>query len=380
MHSRNSPTFGPMFPRFLAVCILVSLHISVLAQEKFTIVKDLAREWMTYRDGAYEALEKIPFTGLNTVYSPIDIQAFTGHFLRVQSHRTYFLFINGKVVGEYQGEVLLSIDSLAGRASARPARIAIHQEKINGRDLRCEIVMKGASGRRPDDAIERPYSHFRDFVVISGLVIIMVFVAIVRISPKLASDYFSLSRLISSREADDSQASARLTSGSNVRFYIFCSLMIGYYLMIIFYNLPHQYTLPIRFHASTFWTMCWEWLKLSSVVFSFFLLKLVVIFLLTRLFDMRGMARYHFFNWVRLLLVVFGVFTVLIFMYFILRGDHPDFFVGFLSMVIIALIAWIVMAVFKFTGRTGHSMFHLFSYLCATEIIPLLITVKILFQ
>jgi hypothetical protein len=101
---------------------------------------------------------------------------------------------------------------------------------------------------------------------------------------------------------------------------------------------------------------------------------------MTRLFDMRGMARYHFFNWVRLLLVMFGAATAIIFMYFISRGDHPYLFVVFLSVVAGTLLVWIVMAFFKLSGRSGHSMFHLFSYLCATEIIPLLITVKVLFQ
>ena len=95
---------------------------------------------------------------------------------------------------------------------------------------------------------------------------------------------------------------------------------------------------------------------------------------------MRGMARFHFFNWIRLLLVVFGTATIILFMYFISRGDSSDFFVILLFLVIAALIAWIVVAFFKLSGRSEHSMFHLFSYICATEIIPLLITVKVLFQ
>lgn len=126
--------------------------------------------------------------------------------------------------------------------------------------------------------------------------------------------------------------------------------------------------------------MWWQWLKLSAIIFFMFLFKIVIIYSLTRLFGMRGMARFHFFNWIRLLLVVFGAATIILFIYFISRGDSADFFVIFLSLVVIALIGWIVVAFFKLSGRSGHSLFHLFSYLCATEIIPLLITVKVLFQ
>src|SRR5690606_18279278 len=101
--------------------------------------------------------------------------------------------------------------------------------------------------------------------------------------------------------------------------------------------------------------------------------KALIIFSLTRLFDMRGMTRFHFFNWIRLLLVAIGAATVVLFMYYISHGDDPGYYVVFLSVVIAVLVAWIVVAFFKLSGRTGHSIFHLFSYLCATEIIPLII-------
>jgi hypothetical protein len=155
---------------------------------------------------------------------------------------------------------------------------------------------------------------------------------------------------------------------------------MGFYLIIIMHNLPAEYALPLRFQATGFWMILWQWFKLSTIIFYVFLLKIMIIFLLTRLFAMRGMARFHFFNWVRLLLIVFGAAAILLFMYFISRGESPGFFVVFLSFIIITLVVWIVLAFFKLSGRSEHSMFHLFSYICATEIIPLLITVKVLFQ
>ena len=66
--------------------------------------------------------------------------------------------------------------------------------------------------------------------------------------------------------------------------------------------------------------------------------------------------------------------------YFIARGESESLYVMFLSLVAITLSVWVVVAFFKLGGKSGHSMFHLFSYLCATEIIPVLITAKVLFQ
>lgn len=370
-----------MWPRILSLFFVIFFYSSVFSQEKFTTVKNLKEYWMTHRDNAYQVLEEIPFTGLHTIYFQLDRDAFRGNLLLLQSEKPYFLFINGKIIAEYQGQVMLNIDSLSKAIYGPSFWIGIHQRDINARDMRTEIISMRKPVKAPDEMnATRPYSYFRDFVVIAGLITTLMFLLVFRLHPKLAADYFSVVRIFSTREVDEGQTSIRLTSSSNIQFYVLCSLLIGLYLLIVFYNLPPQYALPARFRASGFWMIWWQWLKISAIVFLVLIMKIAIIFSLTRLFGLRGMARFHFFNWIRLLLVMFGTATILLFMYFISRGDRPDIFAFFLSLVVITLIAWIVVAFLKLSGRTGHSMFHLFSYLCATEIIPLLITVKVLFQ
>lgn len=370
-----------MFLRFLPLLFFAVLHTGLFAQEKYNVTENLRKQWMTYDEGSYRPLGEIPFAGLNTIYLELDPSVHGRDFLAVTSGRPYFVFVNGKVRGEYEGRKLFRIDSLLGTGFNRAGWVAIHQDPINARDLSTEILSARPTITR---AVEvnpvRPYSHFRDFVVLAGLLVIVLFLVALRLNPKLASDYFSVRSIFSSRDADDSQTSARLTGGSNVQFYVLCSFLIAFYLLIILNNLPRQYALPARFQASGFWEMWWQWLKLSGVVFAALVIKVFIIYSLTRLFGMRGMARFHFFNWIRLLLVVLGIATIVLFMYFIGRGDSPAYYVVFLSTLVAVLIAWIVVAFIKLGGRSGHSMFHLFSYLCATEIIPLLITVKVLYQ
>jgi len=353
---------------------------SLFAQEKFTVLKDIRSEWQSYEKGSYEPVLELPFSGLNTIYFQLDPREYNGAYLAVSSLKPYFLFVNGKVCGEFSGSSVFRIDSLL-MMEGRVSWIAIHQENIHERNLTTQIVSRQQTQPTAEAGTgPRPYSHFRDFVVIAGLLIILLFLSAFRLNPKLAGDYFAVTRIFTSREMEDSQASARLTGGSNIQFYVLCSLIIGYYLLIVVQYLPAQYVLPVRFHASGFWMQWWLWLQLSTFVFVALLAKVFIIFMLTRLFDMRGIARFHFFNWIRLLLVVVGAATIILFMYYISHGDNPGSYVVFLCVIVAVLIAWIVVAFFKLSGRTGHSMFHLFSYLCATEIIPLLITVKVLFQ
>ncbi|MEX2233732.1 MAG: hypothetical protein WD824_16320, partial [Cyclobacteriaceae bacterium] len=183
-----------MFARLLSLTLLIFLYSGLFAQEKFTIVKDLRAEWMTFQDGAYKPLGELPFTGLNTIYFGLEPHAFAGNFLRIESDKPYFLFVNGRVTGEYEGEVLLNIDSLSQKVNASSFWIALHQNKINERDLNSEVILMQAPLRREAENASRPYSHFRDFVVVSGLVIILLFLLALRLNPKLAADYFSISR------------------------------------------------------------------------------------------------------------------------------------------------------------------------------------------
>lgn len=370
-----------MVLRLLPAVALVFVVTSLFGQERFTAKRNLRAEWLSFEEGTYKPVGDKPVTRLNTIYFQLDPQSDAGDYLSVKSSKPYFIFVNGKVSGEFVGWSKFRIDSMLQR-ERRASWVAIHQDGVNERDLVTEVISRRRPALEQEDLtkIPRPYSHFRDFVVLAGLLIILLFLLAFRANPKLASDYFAAARIFTSREMDESQASVRLTGGSNVQFYVLCSLLIGYYLLIILQHLPAEYAVPVRFQVSGFWTMWWQWLKLSVIVFFVLVAKVFLIFVLTRLFDMRGMARFHFFNWIRLLLVTLGAATIILFMYFISRGDDAGYYVAFLSVVVAVLVAWIVVAFFKLSGRTGHSLFHLFSYLCATEIIPLIITVKVLFQ
>jgi hypothetical protein len=334
---------------------------------------------MKFENGSYTLLSEENGSVGNTIYFKVEAGNFPGGLLSVRSARPFFIFFNGKLSGEYQGSAVFKLDSLATAHYASSVFVTVHQAEINSRDLKTTIVTRQQSARVPED-ISRPATYFRDFVILSGLVIILLFLVTIKLNPKLSSDYFSVIRIFSLREADDAQANARLTNSANIQFYITCSLLLGFYLMIIVHHLPDKYALPLYFQEHSFGSVVWQWIRLSAMVLCVFFMKILLIFSLTRLFGLRGLARVHFFNWMRLLLIVFGGASIVLFVYFILRGQSPGFFVVFLSLITGTLIAWVFIVFFKLNNKSEHSMFHLFSYICATEIIPLLITIEVLFQ
>src|SRR5690606_29187618 len=106
------PYFRAMVPRFIVTTVLVLIMSSLFAQEKFTVLKDIRSEWQSYEKGSYEPVLELPFSGLNTIYFQLDPREYNGAYLAVSSLKPYFLFVNGKVCGEFSGSSVFRIDSL----------------------------------------------------------------------------------------------------------------------------------------------------------------------------------------------------------------------------------------------------------------------------
>jgi hypothetical protein len=357
----------------LTVWLVLFAAILVLCQTPDT--ENLIAKWQTYELGAYKPYDKD--ATVDAIYIPLRGSAYSGKDLLINSCFTYFVFLNGKILGEHKGQIAYDIDSLTRVTKSSDLLISIFQKDVSQQTLSARLTSRSID---MIDNIVKPTSFFKDFVILAGLIIIILFVLAIRVNPKLSSDYLSLQKIISLRDADDSQSNARLMNSSNVQFYIMTSMLLALFFIMIFKFVPAEYSLSTSFASESFWKTLVLWLLITFVIVGVFLIKIIIIFSLTRLFGLRGLARIHYFNWVRLLLIVFGAASVIMFIYFISRGLSPGFFEVLLYLVIGVLVAWTLIVFLKLNNKSEHSMFHLFSYICATEIIPLLITIKVLFQ
>jgi len=365
-----------IFLAFLGSCVLVT----GFAQEKFINKKDLQPEWLAFDGTAFQPVAEDVSGRTSSIHFSINTRAYPKHYIQIKSRKKFYVFINGKLMRESHGVCLLSLDSLKARLSETDLTFSVYQKKIDRRDLKTFLVAAGSTTPVLSEMETKPASFLRDFVVLAGLLLTVFFVVMIRVQPKLASDYFSVRRVISLREGDDNQAHARFAITSNLWFYIFCSLLMALFMLILFYHLPGDYSITTRFDSRSFLGIFSDWIKLSFIILTILLTKIVLIFMLSNLFGFRGIAGVHFFNGIRVLLIVTSTLSVIVFIYFISRGQDFSIYTTFLFTLVITLGIWIGLVFFKLSNRVEHSMFHLFSYICATEVIPLLITVKVLFQ
>ena len=360
---------------FLLTCLLFALRVGA---QDFFVLKDLQPEWQVFQAESYVPFERNE-NKIKTIYFSLKPSEFSGNLLRVESNEPYALFINGQLITHRSTALNLPVDSLRQLFSSPVLLVGIHQEKIRVGGLKTQIV---SSSPQKELSAELPmrFSSFRDFVIVGMLILVSILIIVIQLNPKLASDYFSIIKMFFMREGEDSQVYSRITNSINILFYVYSSLMIGYYLMIIFRYIPDHYVVALAFQADTFGEAMFLWIKLSAIVLAIVFFKVVLVYALSIMFGFTEIAGVHIFNWIRLLLVVFGLLTLILFLYFISHGQSENFHLFLLKIISWLLIGWMFLIILKLSKRMNHSMFHLFSYICATELIPLLITIKVLYN
>lgn len=369
-----SPAF---MKRSITFVLLLLLLIPFLLQGQDFVSKDFRSEWQMYQGERY-----VPFDAKaknSTIYFWLEPSQFGGQQLRVESSEPFAIFVNGQLFASGSGRVDFSVDSVQKVFMAPVLLVGIHQDKIRAGGLQTLIVSK-APVKTSEVELPMTFSSFRDFVIVGMLILVSVLILVGQLNPKLAADYFSIIKMFFLREGEDSQIYSRITSSINFLFYVYCSLMIGYYLMIIFRFIPSDYVVALAFQSDSFGEAILLWIKLSAIILAIIFLKVLLVYLLSRMFGLTEIAGIHIFNWIRLLLVVFGSLTMILFFYFILHGQNENFHEILLKTISWLLVGWMFLIILKLSKRMSHSMFHLFSYICATELIPLLITIKVLYN
>jgi hypothetical protein len=340
--------------------------------------KELSSEWLQYVEEQF-----IPFDGqtaANVAYLKIKNSASEGGFLGVSSTSSLSVFVNNRLIAT-GSSFMLNLDSLATRYSSNDLVFAFYsKQKISHETLRTGLCFPGTYNREVGYEEHGFHFYFRDFVILGMLLLMMLVVAMIRLNPKLASDYFSVAKIFSFREGDESQLYTRIGSSTNILFYVYCSLLVGYYLFVLFHFLPDTYHTALNFVATGFWEAVLQWLKLSSIVFLLLCMKILLLFGFSYLFGMPEAGGIHFFNWVRLLVVFFGILSAVLFVYYIWHGRDQTLLVYMFRLVAWITAAWIILIFLKLAGKVNGSMFHLFSYICATELIPFLFIAKVLYN
>ena len=333
---------------------------------------DLKKDWLIFNNEAYTTYQAQD--NVDAVHILFDEKKGVGDYLVVKASRPVAIFLNNELISSTQQTDTLSIDSLRSKQNLSRFTLTFYASSIKQADLSTQLITPSLI-EAVEPLVPQPATFFRDFSFIATLLILAILLMIIRLNPKLASDYFSVTKIFSLRESEDSTVYTRITSSGNFLFYGFSSLTLGFFLVLLFAKLPQKEWLTIH----SFQQAMWYWLLFSVAITTLLFGKMLIIYLFATLFNLRDVAGMQFFNWVRVLFLSVGVSTTLLMVVIIRWNESTTMFQFFYQAIGWLLMAWILLAFFKIAAKARIGLFHLFSYLCATEIIPSLIVLKILY-
>jgi hypothetical protein len=331
--------------------------------------EDLSDKWESYENGR---LVKFSNPQSHSIHFTID-DSFRGKRIVISDTREYGVFINGTLHLRTKGDVSLDVDSLLDRYSSNPL-LSIYSKSRAG------LVETHLVYSVPTTGFENTFrtsNHFLNFSILGSIILLVFIVLIYRTNPSLVIDYLNVVKLISVQERDEAIVAGRIGSSANLIFFWFISLLTSF-VLICELNGGSKWYLSSDWIFKSLSNLFYTWAILSIIIFLLLIAKLFLIWILSGLFGFKDVVRFQFFSFVRSLYISIGLASLLGIYYFISPLNNPQFFRYLMIVVFNILGLNSILLFFKLMTRTSTSSFHLFSYLWGSEIIPLMILMKVL--
>ena len=367
-------------PLKVAFLVFAGLLFSSFAAERLYVVDDLQDEWLVFEGGEYRPFERASDSGGEAIYFQLDATKHKGEYIQIGGKYVKALFINGKLVasGDLQNATY-NLDSLGNKFYSSFLSFGVYAADIYPENLKSVLLSPEKPVSSGVGDVKRPRTYFNDFVVSVTIFLFVLLIVITQLT-KVPLSFFFARRMFSGHESEEVQLYTRIASTTNILFYIFTSMIIGFYLMVIFRFTGDRFVTGLDYSSDTYFGTILKWGKLSTVLLVAFFGKIGLILLFSYTFGMLEYLGFQVVNWMRLVMVILGMLTLVLVVYFLSRGISESVYVAFLWGLVGVLSAWLIIFFAKVARRPGFSLFHIFSYLCATEVIPLLISVKLLFH
>ena len=359
------------------ILFFVSLATSPVMALDTLLVKDLADDWVYYHPGKEQYLPLVDPAELRgrTIHFQVSDPSLLQAYLKISSVKEISLFANEQLLGIVNDDtLLLSLETVKDHVGF-PISFTLYSPKLSPRSIKTGIVTitgqpPGRIGEVPL-TLKRERSSFPGFFTLA-LVILLIFTAILYYYfPRTFLEYFKMTRAFSFRETDENLLKSRPISQVNFFFYLFFCLLVALVLMTVAHLGGIRLSQPVLFSYETVGAGIWLWSKLMFVVFAWLVVKFILINNMVWLFKLGSFNNNHFYNHIRInLIILLLVLLVTVLSFFSFHTVSASYYqtLFYLSLILIGL--GILVIYLKLMNAGNFKYVHLFSYLCATELIP----------
>lgn len=351
----------------------------------------ISTDWLVYQQRANQFSLYIPeYHGpVGALYQWVDVRRDEPFIIGFTAKKDLCLFIDNQLVFTADSVASYSVDLIRRFRFPKP----------EGRHLLCIwhpteqpdfATFKNLTGTATTEAaasqdksgpvlwskprINHNYNAFIIFLLLIGLIY-------GRLRTSYASDFqnlFSLNNFMRHSALEEGFLAKPISSWSSILFVLAFSLSFALLIVAIHTNIQNIVIFNRLFSVSEA-DITSRILFYTLLIFAFVLLKLLFLTLMGYIFDLTPLVSLQYREFVRTLLFMGIFFPLIMIIYLAFNTVVPEFVLLLSTIAICTILIMTVLRIFytlnkKFELRN----LHLYSYICATEIIPLIILLKLI--
>ncbi|MEQ9101450.1 MAG: DUF4271 domain-containing protein [Imperialibacter sp.] len=302
------------------------------------------------------------------------------HFLRICAPIGTAVWVDSQLtLGETQ-EDCFQLDLAEWRSKFAKDSVFVVLHKQTGLLSSSDItaIAHGASGVTSDKVIvpvKRSVDKREHFILLFTIAF-FVTTGFFRLQfSRIFRSFIDLNRVLSFRVRDEMVSGFRLLSTPSITIHILVSMLAAFFLTI-----GQSYLSPEVLSAPTLSNYISEWAVYALLILAFLLSKRFLIQIFGEVFQMRGAIYLQVFEYLRTIFILLSIALFVYVLFFYLFGTASQWLISNMAGFAIAfLISVMLLMFYKLAFETRYQKLHLFSYLCATEILPAILLIKWMF-
>ncbi len=374
------------------VLIFILFHIfslNLLAQEKlmpknYALISDLKDEMQIY-DAQYDSY--IPYL-VNRHANPkiisfwIDTEKYQGYDILLYVPKNVSFFFHQKLSFQTKKEDWLrfNIDSLAQKTNQKKIFCSVYDPQKRLPLPFCAIVINfstNISSNKIDlkrNSLERPTRpyEYKNFIVIMMLFLLAIYTFLWNLYPKSMKSYFSFRNSLSSLAKKDMNLINKSLNGNNLLLILAHALLLAY--------IYAMYKLKLQTGDNFFQMLAIYFQTLGLIIFLIIIKYVTINFSGVLLNTEKLVINTHFFEYCRWSMLFYTLISFIPIYIWLAQSHLLEPFMQFFSYFVLIFHIFQGIIVSSYIFRlVEYKNLYLFYYLCTTEIVPLLIGVKLLF-
>ncbi len=299
-------------------------------------------------------------------------------YLMIEIPGNTSLFVDGKYIDHFDVTTVkyFGLDSLAREIGSDKFQLTLYNKESFETRPEARIGFKHKSfdsSINVNPITQRNIDERGDYLKIIILLVFAFFALLYALFPYELMDFYNFHAIITFRLTDTAINRYRSITKIQILIIVFQASLLAS-LLIIAFNYYYDPIIPGFFMELN---PIIGWLILFGIVIILIFLKSVLISVISMLFGIADRVNFYFIEFLRMAMIFYSIIFIAL-SYAIINRLY--LVPGLLNVVIIMVIVFnlirFLILFFKFHRNISMKSLHLFSYLCTTELVPILIGLK----